>query len=297
MHDLVHDLARSVASDECLIVDPSSSNKNLSRNSRYASFIMEPLSTILQSLNDAKKLRTLYMFVHAEENKDEQKRVNEVLHVISSNVNLLRALRIGINPLTPILPDSFKKLKHLRYLDLSNTQLNSFPPAEGAELEDMTELEEWCNVGEEQFLPCVDRLSLLDCSKLKELPSDIPLVYSLKMNVDDKLLLLSLQNGAFPNLKSTMVLNYDRNESQMSKIIIERSEIAVFGGNAVSRRQNKRIAVSVCSFSFRRTEKKPTKRFISIHPFRPTGCSRHPEPNKSYYRTIKWILLDADKMM
>ncbi|KAK8959850.1 hypothetical protein KSP40_PGU020448 [Platanthera guangdongensis] len=38
----------------------------------------------------------------------------------------------------------------------------------------MPELEEWCNVGEEQFLPCLHKLSLVDCPKLKELPSDFP---------------------------------------------------------------------------------------------------------------------------
>ncbi|KAK8959941.1 hypothetical protein KSP40_PGU011607 [Platanthera guangdongensis] len=46
--------------------------------------------------------------------------VNEVLHVISSNVNLLRVLHLQYC-LLKTLPDSFKKLKHLRYLDLSRT--------------------------------------------------------------------------------------------------------------------------------------------------------------------------------
>ncbi|KAK8928371.1 putative disease resistance protein RGA3 [Platanthera zijinensis] len=512
MHDLIHDLARSIAGDECSIVDPSSSNKTLSQNSRYASFICneKPLSASLQSLYDAKKLRTLYLHAKAAENKEEEKRVNEVLDSIASNVNLLRALRLTRYPLKS-LPDSFKKLKHLRYLDLSNTSLDSFPPCistlqnlktlnlsstniesipdsignlcnlstldlrycshlsslpssigqlkslleidlsrsrikslpesicvlsnlhtltlrdcyfihelpqnicninrlihldihgtqliclprrlgklsqlqtlpifiRGGEedcslaelgslklegelrikalqrvtsvdevkaahlnekrgirvlslswefnqkefdcvniyqaedvlqnlqphnnlkeleiqcyvgrcfphwimnlslsnlarltlsccmceklpalgqlpqleylnlavlplikqlgsdfyggpnsfpllkelgLNDMTELEEWCNVGEEQFLPCLHKLSLFDCPKLKELPSNFPLVTTLKMNVDDKLLLSSLQNGAFPNLKEITMQNFDEEEDQMPEILTERAE-------------------------------------------------------------------------
>ncbi|KAK8959940.1 putative disease resistance protein RGA4 [Platanthera guangdongensis] len=125
MHDLVHDLARSVASDKCSIVDPSSSNETLSQNSRYASFICDEKSqsASLLSLHDAKKLRTLYIHKHILFIQN----VNEVLHVISSNVNLLRALHLKYCPLKT-LPDSFKKLKHLRYLDHSRILLDSFPP-------------------------------------------------------------------------------------------------------------------------------------------------------------------------
>ncbi|KAK8928370.1 putative disease resistance protein RGA3 [Platanthera zijinensis] len=304
MHDLVHDLARSVAGDECSIVDPSSGNQTLSQNSRYSSFIFDEMSqsAALQSLHDAKKLRTLYM----HKNILFIQNVNEVLQVISSNVNLLRALHLQYCPLKT-LPDSFKKLKHLRYLDLSRTLLDSFPPCistlhnlkdvlqnlqphnnlkelkiqcyvgrsfphwilslsnlarltlrcckceklpalgqlpqleylhlielplikqlgsdfyggldsfpvlKELELYDMAELEEWCNVGEEQFLPCLHTLSLVDCPKLKELPSDFPSVTTLTVNEDDKLLLSSLQNGAFPNLKEPGFLIVGQYEDQ-----------------------------------------------------------------------------------
>ncbi|KAK8960117.1 putative disease resistance protein [Platanthera guangdongensis] len=186
MHDLVHDLVRSVASDECSIVDPSSSNKTLPQNSRYPSFIFnkKPISVALQSLHDAKKLRTLYLETDIFTIGN-----NEVLHVISSNVNLLIALHLKNYPLKT-LPDSFKKLKHLRgckceklpalghlpqleYLKHVGLPLikqlgsdfyggpNSFPVLKELKLYDMPELEEWCNVGEEQFLPCLHKLSLV----------------------------------------------------------------------------------------------------------------------------------------
>ncbi|KAK8928221.1 putative disease resistance protein RGA3 [Platanthera zijinensis] len=58
---------------------------------------------------------------------DELLYMHKALHVISSNVTLVRALHLKSCPLRS-LPDSFKKLKHLRYLDLSSTDLDSFPP-------------------------------------------------------------------------------------------------------------------------------------------------------------------------
>ncbi|KAK8928372.1 putative disease resistance protein RGA3 [Platanthera zijinensis] len=84
---------------------------------------------------------------------------------------------------------------------------NSFLVLKELKLNDMAELEEWCNAGEEQFLPCLHKLTLCDCPKLKELPSDFPSVTILIMNGDDKLLLLSLQNGVFQNFEEMAFKN------------------------------------------------------------------------------------------
>ncbi|KAL0929074.1 hypothetical protein M5K25_001014 [Dendrobium thyrsiflorum] len=128
MHDLVHDLAQSVAGNECSIVD-AVTRRYPSQNSRYASFIcnQEPPSPTLQLLCDAKKLRTLYLDYRRNVDKETEQSVQEVLHVISSDINLLRALHLKGYPLKA-LPQTFKKLRHLRYLDLSSTPLEIFPP-------------------------------------------------------------------------------------------------------------------------------------------------------------------------
>ncbi|PKU83540.1 Putative disease resistance protein RGA1 [Dendrobium catenatum] len=127
MHDLVHDLAQSVAGIECSIVDDLT-QRYPSQNSRYVSFIcnQKPLSATLELLRDAKKLRTLYLDYRRNVDRETEQSVQEVLHVISSDINLLRALHLQSYPLKA-LPHTFKKLRHLRYLDLSSTPLEIFP--------------------------------------------------------------------------------------------------------------------------------------------------------------------------
>ncbi|KAK8960192.1 hypothetical protein KSP40_PGU011502 [Platanthera guangdongensis] len=105
---------------------------------------------------------------------------------------------------------------------------NSFPVLDTRKLNHMIELEEWCHVGDEQFLPSLHKLNLLYCPKLKELLSNFPSVTILTMNVDDKLLLSSLQNDAFPNLTEIRVHYFDVFEEQVPEIQTDLSALIMY---------------------------------------------------------------------
>ncbi|XP_020086770.1 putative disease resistance protein RGA3 [Ananas comosus] len=87
----------------------------------------------------------------------------------------------------------------------------AFPVLERLKLEHMPELEEWCEASAaQQSFPRLSELWLLDCPKLKELPSPFPSVEQLYLCANSELLLSSLPHGAFPNLKIVHLANsYD----------------------------------------------------------------------------------------
>ncbi|OAY76363.1 Disease resistance protein RGA2 [Ananas comosus] len=84
----------------------------------------------------------------------------------------------------------------------------AFPVLENLSLEHMPELEEWCeaSAGRRSF-PRLWELRLLDCRKLKELPSSFPSVEQLYLCANSELLLSSLPSGTFPNVVASGVLN------------------------------------------------------------------------------------------
>ncbi|KAL0929119.1 hypothetical protein M5K25_001061 [Dendrobium thyrsiflorum] len=100
--------------------------------------------------------------------------------------------------------------------------VNAFSSLQDLELNCLTNLEEWCSAGGEQFLPCLHTLTLLDCPKLRALPSVFSSVEILIMNVDDKLLLSSLQHRGFSNLKHLKMKNYD-DKDPIPEIVTERN--------------------------------------------------------------------------
>nr|XP_029117432.1 putative disease resistance protein RGA3 [Elaeis guineensis] len=129
MHDLVHDLARSIAGDECSIAD-AGDERVISQNCRYASLICRgPIKTILEPLKDAQRMRTLY-FIASRGRTEEEGKVDDVLQAIFSKMKLLRALHLRKCPMKA-LPVSVAKLKLLRYLDLSQTDIETLPSCIG----------------------------------------------------------------------------------------------------------------------------------------------------------------------
>ena len=174
MHDLVHDLARSIAGDECSIVDDT--GRGITQSSRYSSFICHSkISSIPESLCNAKKLRTFYLIASKGMTEDQDK-AQEFLHVLFSSSRVLRALHLSSLPIKT-LPNSLKKLKHLRYLNLSHTHLEMLP----------------------QYICTLQNLETLDlysCQALVSLPDSIGnLLNLLSLNLSRCSSLLSLPNS------------------------------------------------------------------------------------------------------
>lgn len=97
---------------------------------------------------------------------------------------------------------------------------NAFPLLEELNLSEMLELEEWSAPVDGEIFPSLTKLSISECRKLKSLPSIFPYVRNLEMDVDDELMLSSMQNGAFPNLRHLSVGNF--NDEDLPEVISDR---------------------------------------------------------------------------
>ncbi|KAB2006825.1 hypothetical protein ES319_D11G374700v1 [Gossypium barbadense] len=145
MHDLMHDLAESVAGTESSIVDSNEIASKVGEKCRHVS--IDPSLIVLFK---GKKLRTLLHFPN-ERNRNMN---DEIWDFIISNYRCLRVLEM--NDLDfKMIPRSICKLKHLRYLDLSgNFDIKSLPQS-------------ICKIQNLQAL------KLNRCSELEELPKKI----------------------------------------------------------------------------------------------------------------------------
>ncbi|XP_017629262.2 putative disease resistance protein RGA3 [Gossypium arboreum] len=110
MHDLMHDLAETVAGMESSIVDSNKIASNVGKKCRHIS-----IKPSLIPLFKGKKLRTLLHFPSMK----AQNLSDETWDLIIANCRCLRALELNALNLKTI-PRSIYKLKHLRYLDLTN---------------------------------------------------------------------------------------------------------------------------------------------------------------------------------
>ncbi|XP_017629901.1 putative disease resistance protein RGA3 [Gossypium arboreum] len=118
MHDLMHDLAESVAGMESSIVDSNKIAGDVGEKCRHIS-----IKPALIPLFKGKKLRTLLHF----QDRRTQDFSYETWDLIIANCRCLRVLKLNFLGIQKISP-SIYKLKHLRYLDLSiNMDLEILP--------------------------------------------------------------------------------------------------------------------------------------------------------------------------
>ncbi|CDP10855.1 unnamed protein product [Coffea canephora] len=116
MHDLMHDLAQSVASVGCSIVEAEDS-QDVPKELRYSSLVgKSKTSTVPESLNEATNLRTLLLLSCKFDS----------IPKLLLNLACLRVLDLsqsGIRKLSAAIGN----LKHLRYLNLSHTHIKTLP--------------------------------------------------------------------------------------------------------------------------------------------------------------------------
>ncbi|KAL1146475.1 hypothetical protein V6Z11_A11G376000 [Gossypium hirsutum] len=152
MHDLMHDLAELVAGTESSFIDSNSSASEVSEKCRHVS-----ISPLLIPLLKGKKFRTLLCFPK----ESEQSQI--------------------------MIPRSIHKLKHLRYLDLSDNPNIKILPKSICNMQNLQALKlDWC-VGLEELpkkiakLVNLSHIGCVHCYGLTHMPRGIGKLTSLEM--------------------------------------------------------------------------------------------------------------------
>lgn len=147
MHNLIHDLAQSIADGECLTIE-ADRPYNISDRIRYSYLACKNLepSILSKSLASSKGLRSFQL-------SPERSSSFELDQIISDTFRTFRCIRLLdlSNSGIVSLPSSIGNLKHLRYLDLSKNCIKRLPESIGS-------------------LYNLQTLKLKQCSELLELP-------------------------------------------------------------------------------------------------------------------------------
>ncbi|KAL4379204.1 hypothetical protein GQ457_02G041090 [Hibiscus cannabinus] len=145
MHDLMHDLTVSVAGRESRILDSNSSAREVDEKCRHIS-----IDFSLTPLFKGRKFRTLLHFP----NFRDQDMSDATWDLIISNCRSLRVLELN-DLILETVPNSIHKLKHMRYLDLSDNYIFEILPKSICKIQNL------------------QVLKLDSCISLKELPKKI----------------------------------------------------------------------------------------------------------------------------
>ncbi|CAL2237680.1 unnamed protein product [Prunus armeniaca] len=155
MHYLINDLAVFVSKGFCSRWEGRESHEV--ERVRHLSYAREELDVAVKfkPLKGAKCLRTFLSLSLKPYYRHESYYVSKkVLHNLLPSLTCLRVLSLSCYTNVTELPDSIKKLIHLRYLDLSNTAIETLPNV-------------LCS------LYNLQTLLLSNCSRLVELPTDL----------------------------------------------------------------------------------------------------------------------------
>ncbi|PSS09924.1 Disease resistance RPP13-like protein [Actinidia chinensis var. chinensis] len=151
MHDLINDLAQYVARRICFRLEDNLENKDIG-NARHSSYMRDYCDGIkkFETFHEAKNLRTFLSY-----GSRNQK------HFLTSNVPLNLLPKLGCLRVLSLrsykiveLSSKVGNLKHVRYLDLSNTRIERLPESLGT-------------------LYNLQTLILKDCFNLEKLPRDM----------------------------------------------------------------------------------------------------------------------------
>ncbi|GLT26569.1 hypothetical protein SLA2020_016250 [Shorea laevis] len=128
MHDFISDLAKDVAREICCNLDQMSLGNNKARHLSFFPRIYDVLKRF-DVLNKQKNLRTLLRLKWYKRYLPNHYLSNEVVVGILPKLKCLRVLSLcGVQE----LPNSIGDLKHLRYIDLSQSSIQSLPESVGS---------------------------------------------------------------------------------------------------------------------------------------------------------------------
>ncbi|GMP40785.1 hypothetical protein CsSME_00011107 [Camellia sinensis var. sinensis] len=127
MHDLINDLAQAVAGDICFRLENNlegGKQNKISGKARHSSYVGSEYEGIrkFKAFDDARCLRTFLIFLPSAVNHTTRYLIHDLLPMLKC----LRELRLGCFGIDE-LPDSIGDLKHLRYLDVSHSQIRKLP--------------------------------------------------------------------------------------------------------------------------------------------------------------------------
>ncbi|XP_021717138.1 putative disease resistance protein RGA3 [Chenopodium quinoa] len=154
VHDLMHEVAQEVAETEIINFVAG----QLKKNYRHLSLGHLDMGSILRSMGDLKRLRTLFLLGHV---KGSLEVFDSDTRELFSKEKYLRVLRLCHKSIRT-LPSTIDKLIHLRYLDLSYSYELQFLPETVCELINM------------------QTLKLKKCWSLKELPKNLRKLVNLR---------------------------------------------------------------------------------------------------------------------
>ncbi|XP_050283871.1 putative disease resistance protein RGA3 [Quercus robur] len=157
MHDLIHDLAQSIAGAECTLVNLD--KKNIDGKTRHISCQFSIDSSFIKTLRlgKANMVRTLLL---THDNYASGAMDMSTLNKLIENFTSLRALDLHGLKITKV-PNSIEKLIHLKYFDLSFNYIENLPNSITTLLNLQT-------------------LKLQQCLELKQLPGNIAKLVNLK---------------------------------------------------------------------------------------------------------------------
>ncbi|KAG4150044.1 hypothetical protein ERO13_D05G371100v2 [Gossypium hirsutum] len=156
MHDLMNDLAQSVAGEICCRVEGEKQQK-FSHRSRHSAYVIDDWYQSVKKFEAFYQMTSLRTFLRLMAPMAPRYHIfyltKVVLEDLLPSLSYLRVLSLS-GYLIYDLPDLFENLKHLRYLNFSRTRINRLPDS-------------LCT------LYHLETLILRDCSELKNLPSKI----------------------------------------------------------------------------------------------------------------------------
>nr|XP_048332998.1 putative disease resistance protein RGA1 [Ziziphus jujuba var. spinosa] len=203
MHDLMHDLATLVGGTKCISLQ-ATGKSNFDKSTRHVSFQfhLDSLRQIPSALSQANKIRTILLLGQSSSTV-QGRQGQSICDAIVSSFKLVRMLdlhNLGIK----VVPNSIGKLRHLRYLDLSqNEDIKALPDS-------IT------------MLYSLQTLKLSKCRQLQQLPRDTKkLVNLVNLDTFDCSSLTHMPNGLdqLTNLQTLtdFVLKRDSTGSSLSR--------------------------------------------------------------------------------